>query len=51
MPTNKGSFKLFRLFGIDVYVHWSWFLAFLYFTNRSQHEYSNYGWNALEILA
>jgi Zn-dependent protease len=50
MPTNKGSFKLFRLFGIDVYVHWSWFLAFWYFSSRP-HEYSNYGWNALEILA
>ena len=50
MPTNKGSFKLFRLFGIDVYVHWSWFLAFWYFSSRP-HEYSNYGWNALEILS
>jgi Zn-dependent protease len=41
---------LFRLAGIDVYVHWSWFLAFLYFTSRP-HAYSNYGWNAVEILA
>ena len=30
MPTNKGSFRLFRIFGIDVYLHWSWFLIFLY---------------------
>jgi hypothetical protein len=50
MPTRKGSIKLFRLFGIDVYIHWAWFLAFIYFTSRP-HEYSNYGWNALEILA
>jgi Zn-dependent protease len=49
MPTQKGSIKLFRLFGIDVYVHWAWFIAFLYFTSRP-HQYSNYGWNALEIL-
>jgi len=50
MPTRKGSIRLFRLAEIDVYVHWAWFLAFIYFTSRPQ-EYSNYGWNALEILA
>lgn len=50
MPTKKGSIKLFRLLGIDVYLHWGWFLAFMYFTSRPN-EYSNYGWSALEILA
>lgn len=50
MPTNKGSFKIFRLAGIDVYIHWAWFLAFWYLASRP-HQYSNYGWNALEILS
>ena len=50
MPTRKGSIKLFRFLGVDVYIHWAWFLAFLYFTSRPN-EYSNYGWSALEILA
>ena len=50
MPTRNGSIKLFRFLGIDVYIHWGWFLAFLYFTSRP-HAYSNYGWSALEILA
>lgn len=50
MPTNKGSFKIFRLAGIDVYIHWAWFLAFWFLASRP-HQYSNYGWNALEILA
>ncbi len=50
MPTRNGSIKLFRLLGIDVYIHWAWFLAFLYFTSRP-HAYSNYGWSALEILS
>ena len=50
MPTRQGSIRLFRLAGIDVYIHWAWFLAFLYFTSRP-HAYSNYGWSALEILA
>ena len=50
MPTRQGSVKLFRLLGIDVYLHWAWFLAFFYFMSRP-HLYSNYGWSALEILA
>ena len=50
MPTNKGSFKIFRLLGIDVYVHWSWFLAFYVLPKLWQHDYSNYIWNALEVL-
>ena len=50
MPTRKGAFKIFTLAGIGVYIHWSWFLAFIYFTSRP-HQYSNYGWSALEVLA
>ncbi len=50
MPTRQGSIRLFRLAGITVYVHWAWFLAFLYLASRP-HQFSNYGWNALEILA
>jgi Zn-dependent protease len=50
MPTIKGSFKFFTLAGIDVYIHWAWFLAFLYFVTRPD-QYSNYGWSALEVLA
>ncbi len=50
MPTRGGSIKLFQLFGINVYVHWAWFLAFAYLVSRPR-EYSSYGWNALEVLA
>jgi Zn-dependent protease len=50
MPTIKGSFKFFTLAGIEVYIHWAWFLAFLYFVTRPD-QYSNYGWSALEVLA
>ena len=50
MPTRRGSIKLFRLLGIDVYLHWAWFVAFIYFTSRPN-EYSNYGWSAVEILS
>lgn len=27
MPTRSGSIKLFKLFGITVYLHWAWFLV------------------------
>ena len=27
MITRSGSYKLFNAFGIDVFVHWTWFLA------------------------
>jgi Zn-dependent protease len=50
MPTRRGSIRLFRLAGIDVYIHWAWFLAFFYLASRPK-EYSNLAWNALEILA
>jgi Zn-dependent protease len=50
MPSRRGSIHLFRLAGIDVYLHWAWFLAFFYLASRPN-EYSNLAWNALEILA
>ena len=50
MPTRRGSIRLFRLAGIDVYIHWAWFLAFFYLASRPN-EFSNLAWNALEILA
>ncbi len=32
LESNAGSFRLFRLFGIDVWLHWSWFfVAYLQF--------------------
>jgi Zn-dependent protease len=50
MPTRQGSIRLFRLFGITVYLHWAWFLAFFWFASRPR-EYSSFGWNVLEVLA
>jgi Zn-dependent protease len=50
MPTRQGSIKLFRLFGIDVYVHWTWFITFYILPKLWDRPYSNYGWNALEVL-
>ena len=50
-PTREGSFRLFRFAGIDVFLHWSWFLvAWISIQNRS-HEYSSMAWNIAEYLA
>jgi Zn-dependent protease len=50
MPTKQGSIHLFRLFGIDVYLHWAWFLAVIYFVNGAR-GYSSTMWSVLECLA
>ena len=30
MPTHQGAIRLFRLAGIDVFLHWSWFVVAVY---------------------
>lgn len=50
MPSRQGSFRLFHLAGIDVFLHWSWFLvAFYEIQGRSG--YSSIVWNIAEYLA
>ncbi len=51
MPTRKGSVKLFRLFGITVYLHWAWFLVALWAINYRTHVYTSPVWNAAEYLS
>jgi Zn-dependent protease/predicted RNA-binding Zn-ribbon protein involved in translation (DUF1610 family) len=50
MPTRQGSIHLFRAFGIDVYLHWAWFLAVVYFVNQAK-GYSSLSWSVLECLS
>lgn len=47
----QGSFRLFRLFGVDVFLHWSWFLVAYYQISVRQGTYSSVSWNVLEYLA
>jgi Zn-dependent protease len=42
---------LFRIWGIDVYLHWSWFVIAVYSIQSRAHEYSSLGWNVAEYLA
>lgn len=49
-PTRQGSFHLFRLAGIDLYLHWSWFLVAAYQLTSRDRNYSSPVWNVLEYL-
>ena len=51
MPTRQGSFHLFRLFGVDVFLHWWWFLVAVYEIQSRAGRYSSLTWNVLEYLA
>ncbi len=52
MPTGRsGSIKLFRLHGIEVFLHWSWFLVAVFEINSRAGDYSSVAWNVLEYLA
>lgn len=48
---SQGSIRLFRVAGIDVYLHWSWFLVAYYEINQRAGRYSSPVWNVLEYLA
>jgi len=49
-PTRQGSFRLFRLAGIDVFLHWSWFLIAAYQLSYRLRDYSTPFWSVLEYL-
>ena len=51
MPNRQGSIRLFRFSGIEVFVHWSWFLVAVYEINSRSGTYSSRTWNALEYLS
>src|SRR3954469_19253408 len=50
LPTGQGSLKLFRLAGIQVYLHWSWFLVAWYGIQTRRGAYTSLRWNALEYV-
>jgi len=50
MPTGRNSIRLFKCFGIDVYLHWSWFFVAIYEIQLRKGIYSSVIWNSLEYL-
>jgi len=52
MPSlRQGSIHLFRVKGIDLYLHWSWFVVAAIEIQSRAGRYSSVIWNVLEYLA
>jgi Zn-dependent protease len=52
MPSSRqGSIRLFQFKGINVFLHWSWFLVAAYEIQLRKGLYSSITWNVLEYLA
>ncbi|MGO9083904.1 MAG: M50 family metallopeptidase [Candidatus Sulfotelmatobacter sp.] len=51
MPTHQGSIRLFAFNGIQVFLHWSWFVFAVIEVNVRARSYSSLTWNVLEYLA
>jgi Zn-dependent protease len=52
MPSaRQGSIHLTRIAGVDLYLHWSWFLVAAYEIESRKGSYSSVAWNVLEYLA
>jgi len=51
LPSHKGSIRLFRFQGIDVWLHWSWFLVAVIQIQFRARLYSSYIWCVFEYLA
>jgi Zn-dependent protease len=47
----QGSIRLFRILGITVFLHWSWFLVAMYEIRSGPGRYDSIIWNVLEYLA
>ena len=51
MPSvRNGSIHLFRLAGVDLFLHWSWFLVAAYEIENRHGRYSSLTWSVLEYL-
>src|SRR6266705_3610538 len=48
---RQGSIHLFRFAGIDLFLHWSWFLVAAFEISNRTRTYSTLTWDVLEYLA
>jgi Zn-dependent protease len=51
LPSHKGSIHLFRFLGIDVFLHWSWFLVVAIMIGYRADLHFSYVWWAFVYLA
>ena len=48
---TKGTFRLFRVWGIDVFLHWSWFIVAYWDLSKRGEAYTSQVWNVAEYLS
>ena len=51
MPQRQGSIRLVRFLGVDVFLHWSWFLVAVFEVGSRVGKYTSVVWNVFEYLA
>src|ERR1700756_4480907 len=51
MPSRQSSLHLFRFKGIDLFLHWSWFVVAMYELSGPNRRYTSFSWNVIEYLA
>jgi Zn-dependent protease len=51
LRTRNNSIRLLRFAGLEVFLHWSWFLVAAYEIQSRQGRYRSVVWNVLEYLA
>jgi Zn-dependent protease len=50
-PTRQGSIRLFRLLGVDVFLHWSWLIVAAYQIQERARGYSSIFYPIMEYLS
>jgi Zn-dependent protease len=51
VPSSQGAIRLVRVAGIDVFLHWSWFVVALFEVTERTTRYRSAAWNVAEYLA
>ncbi|HXT61324.1 MAG TPA: site-2 protease family protein [Pirellulales bacterium] len=49
--TKSGAFRLGRIAGIDLFLHWTWLLVAYFEINNRPNAYTSQVWNVVEYLA
>ena len=51
LPSHQGAIRLFRIAGVDVFLHWTWFVVALIELRTRAGQYGSPAWNVAEYLA
>jgi Zn-dependent protease len=51
MPTQQGAFRIFRIAGITVFLHWTWFVVAAWEIDSGIARYSSPVWDAVQYVS